>query len=121
MKTYNKITVNTFNHNLIIEQRDHGVLVYNDNNGDEVFFNFDLTSKIMSKNKHCPITIIKTFTKFFTYDQVSAENVIPLLGTVALEIEFYKLKINLKKVFNINNYSDYCLLAESLEYAKYSK
>ena len=114
--------VKTFHHNLIIDQLNKGILIYNDNTGEDMQVSYKLLGKILRGD---PLTldhavVIKSLCKYFTYDQLLFDNeiIINHLGSDSLKNQFYRMRKDLKKVFNINNYSDYCLLSESLCYAK---
>jgi hypothetical protein len=112
---YSRLVINSFYHNLVVDQLKNGILIYNDKTGDDIqisndFINFVFTDKDMSIKK-----AVRLLSRFFTYDVKFNECI---FQTVEREKEYLKIKDKLCDILNIHDYSGVALFSESLAYSE---
>ena len=112
-----RLTIETYNHNLIIDCLKNGFLIYNDNTGDSVQVSHKFCDFVFNlRNKPTIKSYMRLLAKFFTYDFNFDEKI---FQTEDLESEYQKFiysTVTLSDVLEIKNHSQLCLFLESLEY-----
>ena len=116
MKNLGTLKINSFYHNIIIEQLENNILIFNNKTGDDLqihndFINYCFKDGLSLQEK------FRTLIGVFCYDCNFDSK---LFKTVFLEKQYLKVKIDLVNVLQINNYSELALLKESLNYSVFT-
>ena len=109
-----RLIINSYYHNIIVDELKNGILIYNDKTGDDIQISYDFINFVFVNKDLDLKTIVRLLSRFFTYDLKYNECI---FQTVKRENEYLKIKLHLGNVLNIHNYSDVCLFSESLAYS----